>query len=109
RLGSLDRKIDADGFQGLLILRLLPIVPFNLLNYVAGLTTIPWREYASATAIGILPGTVVYVLFSDALLSGSAAAGRGALLRAGIAGMILVVFSLVTRQFLRRKRASSQS
>jgi uncharacterized membrane protein YdjX (TVP38/TMEM64 family) len=68
-----------------------------------------WREYASATLVGILPGTVVYVLFADALLSGSAAASRGALLRAFIAGAVLTAFSLVTRWLLGRKPASSPS
>ncbi|HXG43497.1 MAG TPA: VTT domain-containing protein [Gemmatimonadales bacterium] len=103
RLGAFDRITGVAGFQGLLALRLLPIAPFVLLNYGAGLTGMSARDYALATAIGILPGTVVYVFFADALVAGSAEAGRGALVRALGAGALLVAFSLVTHWLLRRR------
>jgi len=48
------------GFVALLYARLVPIVPFNLLNYAAGMTGISLRSYVAATAIGIVPGTVAY-------------------------------------------------
>ncbi len=48
------------GFVALLYARLVPIVPFNLLNYAAGMTGISLRSYVAATAIGIAPGTVAY-------------------------------------------------
>ena len=103
RLGAFDRICGAVGSQGLLTLRLLPIAPFSLLNFAAGLTTIPWRDYAVATAIGILPGTVIYVFFADALLAGSAGASRSALVRVVSAGVLLVGFSLLTRWILKRR------
>lgn len=106
RLGALDRVSGAAGFHGLLTLRLIPIVPFNLLNFAAALTTVPARDYALATLIGILPGTVVYVFFADALLAGSAEASRGALLRVLAAGALLVGFSLLSRRLLRRHQAT---
>ncbi len=104
RLAGFDRWTAAAGFQGLLTLRLLPIAPFVLLNYAAGLTGMSPRDYALATAIGILPGTVVYVFFADALVAGSAEAGRGALGRALGAGALLVAFSLLTHWLVRRRR-----
>ena len=48
------------GFSGLLILRLVPLFPFNAINFGSGLTAIRLRDYVLATAIGILPGTFVY-------------------------------------------------
>jgi uncharacterized membrane protein YdjX (TVP38/TMEM64 family) len=94
------------GFQGLLTLRLIPIVPFSLLNYVAGLTAIGWRDYALATGIGILPATVVYVMFAEALLAGSTGAGRQALIRSVVAGVALILFSLGVRAARRRSSGS---
>src|SRR2546422_10000001 len=70
-LGGLDRLAHQAGFAWLLRLRLIPIVPFNLLNFASGLTALPWRTYAAATAIGVIPATLVYTFFADALLSGS--------------------------------------
>jgi len=61
---KLSRKIEENGFLVMLYIRLLPIFPFNIVNYVCGLTSIKYRSYAIATIIGMLPGTLVYVYLS---------------------------------------------
>jgi len=53
--------IRSHGFNYLLVLRLLPVVPFFLINIVSGLTPMPLRTFVSATLVGILPGTFLYV------------------------------------------------
>jgi uncharacterized membrane protein YdjX (TVP38/TMEM64 family) len=60
KLKALDDRLHDHGFTGLLILRLVPLFPFNALNYGCGLTAIRARDYILATAIGILPGTFIY-------------------------------------------------
>jgi len=95
RLSGLDRLTQDAGFAWLLRLRLIPVVPFNLLNFGSGLTAISWRTYAAATALGIIPGTLVYTFFADALLSGSHEAGHRAFLRVLIAGVLLVLLTFV--------------
>ena len=95
RLRGLDRATAAHGFWGLLVLRLVPLVPFNALNFGAGLTAMCWRDYALATVIGIVPGTLVYVFFADALVQGSTEAGAAARTRLFIAGGLFLVLSLV--------------
>lgn len=102
-LAGFDQGARAAGFTGVLTLRLLPVAPFSLLNFACGLTPIPWAAYALATLIGILPGTVIYVFFADALLTGSATAGHEASFRALAAGLTLVGASLLTRWFLNRR------
>jgi len=94
-LGGLDRLAHQAGFAWLLRLRLIPIVPFNLLNFASGLTALPWRTYAAATAIGVIPATLVYTFFADALLSGSREAGHRVFVRVLIAGALLVLLSFV--------------
>ncbi len=93
--GGLDRLAHQAGFAWLLRLRLIPIVPFNLLNFASGLTALPWRTYAAATAIGVIPATLVYTFFADALLSGSREAGHRVFVRVLIAGALLVLLSFV--------------
>lgn len=95
RLEKLDRATRDFGFRGLFTLRLIPLVPFNALNFGAGLTAIRWRAYALATALGIVPGTVVYTFFADALLEGSRQASREALIRVVVAGALLILLSLL--------------
>ena len=95
RLDALDRAAEDHGFRGLFTLRLIPVIPFNALNFGAGLTSISWGNYALATAIGIFPGTVVYTMFADALLAGSQEASRDALIRVLISGALLIFLSFL--------------
>ncbi len=95
RMSGLNRLTEAGGPMWLLRLRLIPVVPFNLLNLAAGLTAMPWRGYAAATAIGILPGTLVYTYFADAITAGAAGGSRAALVRVFVAGVLLVALSFL--------------
>lgn len=47
-------------FGFVLTTRLIPISPFNLVNYLFGLTSINWLDYTSATFIGVIPGSFAY-------------------------------------------------
>src|ERR1700751_3463004 len=60
---KLDRTIADDGWQVVVLMRLSPIVPFNLQNYALGVTAIPFLQYLTATLIGIVPGIAIYVYF----------------------------------------------
>jgi uncharacterized membrane protein YdjX (TVP38/TMEM64 family) len=60
---KLDRAVADDGWQVVVLMRLSPIVPFNLQNYALGVTAIPFLQYLTATLIGIVPGIAIYVYF----------------------------------------------
>lgn len=95
RLRGLDKATVHHGFLGLLILRLVPLVPFNALNVGSGLSALRWRHYALATVVGILPGTLVYTFFADALVQGSTSAGQEARTRLWIAAGLFLALALV--------------
>ncbi|NUO39919.1 MAG: TVP38/TMEM64 family protein [Gemmatimonadaceae bacterium] len=95
RAEALERLAAEHGFLGTLRLRLVPVVPFSVLNYAAALAGVRRRDYALATALGIIPGTAVYTYFADSLLQGVAGAGRHALLRVSLAGALLLALSFV--------------
>ena len=61
RLEAIDRGIARDGSFYLLTLRLIPAVPFFLVNLAMGLTAIRLLTYALVSQAGMLPGTIVYV------------------------------------------------
>lgn len=108
RMAGVDRLAEAQGFLWLLRLRLIPVVPFNLLNLAAGATAMPWRTFAAATALGILPGTVVYTWFADSVAAGVRDASRGALLRAAAAGAVLVLLTFVPWVVRRLRRSEAR-
>lgn len=95
RIQGLNNAMLRHGLIGLLVLRLIPIVPFNVLNFGSGLTKLRWREYIIATMVGILPGTLVYTFFADAVVGGSMEASGAAMVRVWIAGALLLALSLL--------------
>lgn len=60
-LARLDTLVTSYGFAAIVLVRLIPLIPFTVINYAAGLTSIGFRAYALGTAIGIIPGTLAYV------------------------------------------------
>ncbi|MBV8506220.1 MAG: TVP38/TMEM64 family protein [Alphaproteobacteria bacterium] len=60
---TLDKAVADDGWQVVVLMRLSPIVPFNLQNYALGVTAIPFLQYLTATLVGIVPGIAIYVYF----------------------------------------------
>lgn len=58
---AVDRAASEGGFTIVLLLRLSPIFPYNVQNYVWGTTGVSTRDYALASWIGMLPGTLLYV------------------------------------------------
>ena len=114
RFAAIDRAVGAQGFKMVLLMRLSPVFPYNLLNYSLGLTTVRFTEYALAS-IGMLPGTLLYayygVLAGDvARLAGGTAVERGpayyAVLVLGLLATI-AVSTLVTRAARRALREAA--
>lgn len=60
KLSNMLKAVDENGWQVVAMLRLIPLVPFNLLNYILGLTTISLGVYAVTSAIFMIPGTIAY-------------------------------------------------
>lgn len=61
RVRALDAKVRRHGFVTVLVARLVPLVPFSTANFAFGLTSVHLRAYLVATALGILPGSAVFV------------------------------------------------
>jgi uncharacterized membrane protein YdjX (TVP38/TMEM64 family) len=74
RFAAIDRAIGTQGRKIVLLLRLSPIFPFNLLNYGLGLTRVRLVDYVIA-GVGMLPGTLLYVYLGSAAGQAVAAAG----------------------------------
>jgi len=64
---ALDDQTATHGFQVIFFLRLIPLVPFNALDYIAGLSKVGVRDYILGTFLGIIPGTFAYVYLGSAL------------------------------------------
>ena len=81
-------------FLTLLRLRLVPVIPLSVVNFAAGLARTRFRAYVAATAIGILPATVVFAYFADSLVRGLQGARTHAYWDVAIASGLLLLVSL---------------
>lgn len=77
RFAAIDEAIAESGFKIVLLLRLSPLFPFNVLNYALGLTRVSLRDYVVASVLGMLPGTALYVYLGSIVTSASELAGGG--------------------------------
>ena len=68
RLKELYDRTEAEGWKIVAVARLIPIFPYNFLNYAFGLTRVRFGPYVAASFIFMLPGIVAYVVFSSSIL-----------------------------------------
>src|SRR5262249_54239575 len=66
RLAAIDKAIGSDGWKVVTLLRISPLIPFNVQNYLFGLTRIRLGPYALSTFLGMIPGTLVFVYLGAA-------------------------------------------
>jgi uncharacterized membrane protein YdjX (TVP38/TMEM64 family) len=65
-IDAVDARLRQRGWPVVLSLRLIPAVPFSVINYAAGASSVRVVPYTLATFFGLLPGTVAVVVFGDA-------------------------------------------
>lgn len=67
RVDSLDERLRDRGWPAVVSMRMIPAVPFSVVNYAAGASTVRVLPYTLATVVGLLPGTAAVVVLGDAL------------------------------------------
>lgn len=111
RLAAINDAFDREGAFYLFTLRLVPAVPFFVINAVMGLTTIPARTFWWVSQLGMLPGTAAYVYAGSTVPSMQDLANHG--VGDVISGQMLVAFAalgilpLVLKKTLGRFRSCS--
>lgn len=112
RLAIWDAAVGREAIKLILLLRLTPAMPYNILNYSLGLTRVPLWKFALATAVGRIPGTALYLylgLAAESLAAlirgdGQMTAAEHILFWTGL-GVSLVTFlllAIVVRRAVRR-------
>jgi uncharacterized membrane protein YdjX (TVP38/TMEM64 family) len=66
-ISEFENKLSKNGFWTVIFLRLVPLFPFNVLNPVLGVMDIKFKDYFFGTALGIIPGTFLFVFFGESL------------------------------------------
>lgn len=99
RVRAIDAAVAREGFKVVFLLRLSPLVPFNVLNYALSVSRVPLGTYVAASFLGMLPATALYVYLGSlapaaAQLSADAN-GSGARIALYVAGLVATIAVVV--------------
>jgi len=107
RFGAVGRRVakqvDHAGFRSLLVLRLIPLFPFAVLNYGAGVARVQIADYIMATTLGLIPSNFVFAYSADAIVH-QTMSERDALLRLGVVAALVLCLVLLPMLLKRRMR-----
>lgn len=96
RLKQLINGVEAEGWRFVAFVRLVPLFPFNLLNYALGLTRIRFSHYLLATCVCMLPGAIAYTYLGYAGRE-AVGGGEGLIQKALLALALLAVVAFLPR------------
>lgn len=99
KLAAWDAKLAANGFTAVLLIRLVPNLPFDMQNYGLGFSRVRFSAYAPATVLGMIPGSFAYVYLGYSLTD------PAQLWKLGVA--VLLILGLVVLQRLIARRGST--
>jgi uncharacterized membrane protein YdjX (TVP38/TMEM64 family) len=97
---AVDSVAREETFKTILLARLTPVTPFALENYAFGVTGVRLGAYLAATAVGIVPGTILNVwigVIGRTAAQGGAGAASWALLVIGLAAAVILSVWLTRR------------
>jgi len=93
-IDHVDSWVDRNGTKAILFTRFIPIIPFDLISYMAGITKLRFRNYVLATVIGAFPRCLILALigFSAKGLFSSLGIGLEIIFMIGIVGFIILAY-----------------
>jgi uncharacterized membrane protein YdjX (TVP38/TMEM64 family) len=100
RLGRLMRGVEEEGWRFVAFVRLVPLFPFNLINYAVGLTRIRLREYVLASLVCMAPGALAYSYLGYA--GREAAFGQAGAIRKAVLALALLAAVAFLPRLVRR-------
>ena len=99
KLITFQKSVQNHGFVVILLLRLVPLVPFNIISYSAGFSSIRYRDFFFATLLGMSPGVLVYAnIGAQSLSFGS----REFYISVGLL-VVLVVVSMILKHRVKKR------
>lgn len=91
-VNAADRQLSRHGFRSMLVIRLLPGIPFAASNYGAAVSRMSWKAFLSATAVGVVPNTAAYVIAGSHATSPTSPlflASLGFITLSGLGGVVI--------------------
>lgn len=107
RVKQIKDGVEAEGWRFVAFVRLVPLFPFNLLNYALGLTRIKLSHYIITSYLGMLPGAIAYTWLGYAGRE-AVAGGEGLIQKVLLAAALLAVVFFMPRLIARLRHGSKE-
>ena len=104
RLQGIMRSVDEEDWRFVAFVRLVPVIPYNITNYLLGVTRIPFPRYVLATLVFMAPSTVAYTWIGHA--GRQAIAGDTENIKYALIALALIALVLLVPRFYKRLRGS---
>lgn len=104
QINSLSRALSQRGLLTVVTLRIVPVAPFTVINVIAGVSEIRFRDFALGSFIGLLPGVIGIAFLADRVSASLEAPSASSLLWLAAAVAAVVALLLSLRHFLGRRR-----
>jgi uncharacterized membrane protein YdjX (TVP38/TMEM64 family) len=105
---TLDARLHDRGWPAIMSLRLIPAVPFSVLNYAAGASAVRVLPYTLATLAGVFPGTAAVVILGDALTGDVSPLLFLVSLCTGLVGLVLLAYEVRHHRRHHRVRVTAE-
>ena len=102
RLQGIMRSVDEEDWRFVAFVRLVPVIPYNIANFLLGITRIPFPRYVLATLVFMAPSTVVYTWIGHA--GRQAIAGDTENIKYALIALALIAVVLLLPRFYKRLR-----
>eukprot|EP01132_Coremiostelium_polycephalum_P004164 gene4164-5213_t len=100
--GQIDTAVAKNGFLIIFLLRLSPLIPFGICNYLFGATKVAFFKYWLATTAGLIPCTVAYTYLGSLMRNLSDIYSENTALATIFSTIVIVVITIVTKRTLKK-------
>lgn len=107
RVDVLNKRVAKRGIRAVLAMRLVPVAPFAVVSVVGGASRISLRDYLVGTALGMAPGIVLKVVFTDQLARAAETSNFILLRQLGMAALGLVLAGMVIRWYIGKRTSAA--
>lgn len=103
RIDGMSRKVAHKGVAAMFAIRMVPVAPFSIVNVAAGASHISLRDYLLGTTLGMIPGTVIKVVFTDQIAEATQLSDFTLARQLVYVGLALLALGLIARWLIARR------
>lgn len=101
KAAAVSHRLERASFRSLLLVRLVPLFPFFVVNYAAGVARVRWADFLTTTFLGIIPAHLIVAYSADQIFNGTLSSGD-AFKRLAVVGLLLAALVLLPTLFRKK-------